>query len=247
MSPRALRRLSDERLTSRLAAGEAAAFDELYRRYAHRLAAYGAHLLGDAASGDDVAQAALMKAYAALRAGRVPDSLRPWLYRIAHNAAIDLVARRRELPAAELPDVVSQDNNAEAGALVAALSALPDRQRRVYVLREVHGLRIAETAAELGLSAAQVEQALFAARNRLAELLVFGERLSCVAVQRLAAGPLDGAERRALKTHVRSCPGCRAGVGAAASRPGGPPGWPGWPRGPGRDRRGPPAAQGGAA
>jgi hypothetical protein len=41
--------------------------------------------------------------------------------------------------------------------------ALPDRQRRVYVLRELHGLRIDETAAELGLTAAQVEQSLFAA------------------------------------------------------------------------------------
>ena len=56
MSPLFAKRLSDEHLGSRLASGEAAAFDELYRRYAHRLAAYGSHLLGDAASGDDVAQ-----------------------------------------------------------------------------------------------------------------------------------------------------------------------------------------------
>jgi hypothetical protein len=100
-----------------------------------------------------------------------------------------------------------------AGALVTALAALPDRQRRVYVLREVHGMRIDETAAELGLTSAQVEQSLFAARNRLAELLVFGDRLNCVTVQRLAAGPLDGDERRALKTHLRSCTDCRRAVG----------------------------------
>ena len=47
MSPRLLARLSDEHLGGRLAAGEAAAFDELYRRYARRLAAYGANLTGD--------------------------------------------------------------------------------------------------------------------------------------------------------------------------------------------------------
>ncbi len=213
MSPFLVRRLSDESLGSRLASGEAAAFDELYRRYVHRLAAYGAHLLGDGAAGDDVAQSTLMKAYGALRDGRVPDRMKPWLYRIAHNVAIDLVSRRREWPTAELPDEGSSDPAPIGGALIAALATLPDRQRQVYVLRELHGLRIDETAAELSLSAPQVEQSLFAARNRLAEHLVFGDRLTCVSVQRLAAGPLDGDERRALKSHLRSCPGCREGLG----------------------------------
>jgi RNA polymerase sigma factor (sigma-70 family) len=212
VSPILFKRLSDERLGSRLASGEAAAFDELYRRYVHRLAAYGSHLLGDPAAGDDVAQATLLKAYGALRDGRVPEKMRPWLFRIAHNTAIDLVVRRRELPYDEVPEIASRDPEPLAGALVTALAALPERQRRVYVLRELHGMRIAEAADELGLTSTQVEQALFAARNRLAELLVFGDRLDCVTVQRLAAGPLDSTERRALKTHLRSCPQCRTAV-----------------------------------
>ena len=215
MSPILLRRLSDEQLGSRLASGEAAAFDELYRRYVHRLSAYGANLLGDAASGDDVAQSALLKAYGALRDGRLPERIKPWLYRIAHNTAIDLVVRRRELPYDEVPEgsTSSGEPVGPSGALVAALASLPERQRRVYVLRELYGLRIDETAAELGLSSSQVEQSLFAARNRLAEHLVFGDRLNCVAVQRLALGPLDGDERRALKTHLRSCSACRSTLG----------------------------------
>ncbi len=215
VSPLLLRRLSDEQLGNRLASGEAAAFDELYRRYVHRLSAYGANLLGDAASGDDVAQSALLKAYGALRDGRVPDRVKPWLFRIAHNSAIDLVVRRRELPSAELPEgsTGSGEPVERSGELVAALASLPERQRRVYVLRELHGLRIDETAAELGLSSTQVEQSLFVARNRLAEQLVFGDRLNCVAVQRLVSGPLDRDERRALKTHLRSCPACRGTLG----------------------------------
>jgi RNA polymerase sigma factor (sigma-70 family) len=208
MSPLVLRRLPDEQLGSRLAAGEAAAFDELYRRYRHRLAAYGAQLLGDAASGEDIAQSTLLKAYGALREGSVPRHLRPWLFRIAHNNAIDVVVRRRELPTADLPERTGTDASS-AGALVAALAALPERQRHAYVLREVHGLRIDETARQLGLTAPQVEQALFAARNRMAEHLTFGDRLDCVAVRRLVSGPLDAAEWRALKTHLRSCPACR--------------------------------------
>src|SRR5439155_25604782 len=99
------------------------------------------------------------------------------------------------------------------GTLVAALASLPERQRRVYVLRELHGLRIDETAAELTLTPAQVEQALFAARNRMAEHIVFGDRLDCVTVRRLVAGTLDGHERRAPKTHLRSCPACRSELG----------------------------------
>ena len=213
MSPILFRRLSDESLGSRLASGEAAAFDELYRRYSNRLAAYGSHLLGDAGSGDDVAQATMLKAYAALREGRVPDRMKPWLFRIAHNVAIDLVVRRRELPSDDLPEAPSIDREPFAGALVEALATLPDRQRRVYVLREVHGLRIDETAAELGLTAEQVEQSLFSARNRLAEQLVFGDRLNCVTVKRLAAEPLDTSERRALKTHLRTCYSCRETAG----------------------------------
>ena len=215
MSPLLLRRLSDEQLGSRLASGEAAAFDELYRRYMHRLSAYGANLLGDAASGDDVAQSTLLKAYGALRDGRAPERVKPWLYRIAHNTAIDLVARRRELPSAELPEGATGSGEPveSSGALIAALASLPERQRRVYVLRELYGLRIDETAAELGLSPSQVEQSLFVARNRLAEHLVFGDRLNCLAVQRLVTGPLDADERRALKTHLRSCSACRTTVG----------------------------------
>jgi hypothetical protein len=136
---------------------------------------------------------------------------------VAHNAAVDLVVRRRELPAAELPERATADGGpAGAGALVAALASLPDRQRRVYVLRELHGLRIDETAAELALTSAQVEQALFAARNRLAEHLVFGDRLDCVGVRKLVAGRLDADERRALKTHLRSCASCRRAVGSRA-------------------------------
>jgi len=131
MSPLFFKRLTDESLGSRLASGEAAAFDELYRRYAHRLAAYGSHLLGDAASGDDVAQATMLKAYAALRSGRVPDRMKPWLFRIAHNTAIDLVVRRRELPSEHLPETASDDPEPFAGVLVELWS-----RRRTLTVRK---------------------------------------------------------------------------------------------------------------
>lgn len=204
--------VSDERLSRRLAIGEAAAFDELYRRYAHRLSAYASTLLGDRAAGEDVAQVALLNAYQALRSGKTPEQVRPWLYRIAHNEAVDMLARRRDLLHRFEPEdrPAPEDGSATRGALLDALAQLPDRQRRAYVLREVHGLRIAEIAAELELGVSQVEQALFAARNRMAEELVFSDGLTCAAAQQLAEGPLAGIERRALRRHFRTCDHCRA-------------------------------------
>ena len=213
VSPFLLRRASDEKLGGRLAAGEAAAFDELYHRYARRLAAYGSRLTGDRSSGEDVAQTALLKAYSAIVDGRAPTHLRPWLFRIAHNAALDLVARRREVPTPSVTERAAPAHEPLAGVLVTAVAALPERQRHVFVLRELHGLRIDETALELGLSAPQVEQALFAARNRLSEQLTFGGRLDCILVRRLGRESLDVRERQALKAHLRTCAACRAEAG----------------------------------
>jgi RNA polymerase sigma-70 factor (ECF subfamily) len=210
-------RASDEALTRKLARGNAAAFDELYRRYAARLALYGARLLGDRARGEDVAQIALMSAYQSIARGRTPERVRPWLYRIAQNAALEILSRPRERAAtAELEQRADEPHDARVtgGELVAALRTLPDRQRRAYVLREVHGLRMTEIAEELGLTAPQVEQALFAARNKLAEVLAFGEALDCETVRALDGGGLDRTERRALRRHLRACEGCRGAVSA---------------------------------
>ena len=160
-----------------------------------------------------------MKAYGAIVDGRAPAHVRPWLFRIAHNAALDLVARRREVPTPSVGDrAAAPQHDPLAGVLVTAVAALPERQRHVFVLRELHGLRIDETAAELGLSAPQVEQALFAARNRLSEQLTFGGRLDCVSVRRLGRESLDVRERRALTKHACApsprCPDCRSAAGA---------------------------------
>lgn len=173
--------VDEARLTRAVAAGDSDAFDELYRLYARRLATYAGRIAGDPSAGEDVAQIALLSAYEALRRGTRPRHLRAWLYRIAHNAALE--TRRRRPVVAELDEEHEPSRDDETSALravlVEALSALPERQRAAYLLREVQGLRVAEIAAELDLTTEQVEQALFAARNRLAEQLTFGRRLDC--------------------------------------------------------------------
>ena len=109
MSPLLFNRRSDEHLAGRIAAGDAAAFDELYKRYSVRLGAYGRRLLGDGAGGEDVAQMALLNAYQALRRGSTPEHVRPWLYRIAHNEAVAVLRRRHEVLAMPQEPAAAED------------------------------------------------------------------------------------------------------------------------------------------
>jgi RNA polymerase sigma factor (sigma-70 family) len=210
---------SDEKLSKAVAAGDEAAFEELYRRYARPLAGYGARVLRDRSRGEDVAQTALMRAYDALRRGTEPLRVKPWLYKIALNTALELRAKSGEVLDGESEEVedTSLDMRAQRADLLVGVEGLPERQRKVFVLRELQGLPVGEVARALGLSNQQVEQALFAARNRLAEVLVFGERLDCETVRTLDRSQLTHYERRALKSHVRSCASCKRQAGFGLS------------------------------
>jgi RNA polymerase sigma-70 factor (ECF subfamily) len=203
----------DEDLAARIAAGDDDAFAELYRRYARPLAGYAGRMLRDSAAGEDVAQVALFNAYQALRRGSSPTFVRAWLYRIARNAAFEAIEKRGDVVPLDDRDQVFEeplDAHAARADLMAAVRTLPERQRNVYALRELQGLRVAEIAERLDLVTEQVEQALFAARNKLAEHLEFGERLDCASVKSLAEARTTRAQRRAVKSHLRSCTACRS-------------------------------------
>lgn len=211
---------SDEQLTGAIAAGDAAAFDELYRRYARPLAVYGARVLRDPSGGEDVAQVTLTRAYRALQRGTQPLRVKPWLYKIALNAALEQRARSGGEVLEWDSDVhegAAHETNTERADILAAVQLLPERQRMVFFLREVQGLTVREVAQQLELDNQQVEQALFSARNRLAEELVFGERVDCNLVRSLDGNALKPFEYRALKAHLRSCTSCRRRPGAGLS------------------------------
>ena len=210
-------RPTDEELAARTAAGDRAAFEELYRRYAGALASYARRIVRDRGEAEDVAQTAMLNAYRAIADGRAPRHVKPWLYKIAFHAA--LAARRKRI---DVPEELVEPAGAEEGdsraareSLLQGLAALPERQRRVYLLRELRGLTVSEIGAELSLRNEQVEQALFAAKNRLAEWISFGAPLTCGLVRTSRSLELSGGERRAVKAHLRSCEGCRGQFGAS--------------------------------
>ncbi|HEY8945752.1 MAG TPA: sigma factor-like helix-turn-helix DNA-binding protein, partial [Polyangiaceae bacterium] len=120
-------------------------------------------------------QETLAKAYLALGSMTQTPPLRPWLFRIAHNAAMDFLKRyeRKHVDlVADLPEVIDGEEGGIDPALVEAalvrFVALPALQRSALVLKDVLGHSLAETAATMGTSVSAVKAALVRARANVA-------------------------------------------------------------------------------
>jgi RNA polymerase sigma factor (sigma-70 family) len=209
-----LRAQSDERLVDLVRAGNDAAFEAIVGRYRRPLLRYCSGFMSEARA-EDAVQTALVSAYDALRASRGEMYLRPWLYRIAHNAALNALRDRglhHEELAEETDGVERPDQAFERGErlrdVLAAVSALPDRQRDAMVLRELEGRSYEEIATELGVSGGSVRQLLNRGRNTLRAGMT-----AVTPVGLLGRVPWGGAPEEAVATRVAEL--CSAGAGAA--------------------------------
>lgn len=156
--------------------GSEAAFAEIVSRYQGPLRAHCRRIL-DPAAAEDAVQQAFLKAFLSL--GTAPGGdvlLRPWLYKIAQNCAIDM--RRAGSPTEELELVhdTAGDNDHPAASyegrermrdIMRCLSALPTDQRRALVAREMEGRSYEEISAELGQTEGGVRQLIFRARSTM--------------------------------------------------------------------------------
>lgn len=152
------------------AADYEAAFWPLFRaafRAAHRI-------LGDRHAAEDVAADALTAAHLQWRRIATLPYRDAWVVRVATNRALD-VARRRRQPADEAGEVRFEDGMANRMALVAALRALPRRQREVVVLRMLVGLPPDDVASVLGIGTASVRTHLGRGMRALRKHLDAGE------------------------------------------------------------------------
>lgn len=144
-----------------LQAGDLGAFDELFERHRRGLLAYVVGLLGDRALAEDVVQDCFVQL--ARSAERLDPSrgVRPWLYRVAHNRAIDLLRRRRREPPATEEELAGHREEAPAleptpadgmirgetqRRVRAALRRLPEAEREVLMLRFYGDLTFQEAA-----------------------------------------------------------------------------------------------------
>jgi len=166
-----LRLQSDARLTELARAGHEPAFAAIVDRYRPALLGYCTRILGPERA-EDAVQQALASAHQAMTSGDDrPLRLRPWLYRIAHNAALNVLRARRD--EAELSDGAPAAGGAPDEALaqrerleeiLAAIATLPPAQRDALLLRELEGRSHEEIADALGVSSGAARAVIFRAR-----------------------------------------------------------------------------------
>jgi len=206
-----LRAQPDRRLVDLVRDGYDAAFEEIVRRYRRPLDRFAAAIVGGRS--EDVTQDAFSKALLALRGSEAEVELRPWLYRIVRNTALNDL-RDRAPAAEELAETIPGGRSAavvveareELRDLMERLRALPEPQRAALVMRELEGLSHEEIAAALGVSGGAARQAIFRARSALRE--GFGLLLPLPIVRTLAehggevagAGVAAGALKAGLAT-----------------------------------------------
>jgi RNA polymerase sigma factor (sigma-70 family) len=143
---------------------------------------YCARLMGSVIDGEDVVQDTLARAFAALPDVEEETPLRPWLFRIAHNRALDLLRGRAvrmaepidaasDVADAANPDPVEMLMRQEAvKTAVSRFAELPILQRSVVILKDVLGESLIEIAALLDLTVDAVKGHLARGRARLREI-----------------------------------------------------------------------------
>ena len=168
----ALRAQPDRRLVKLVREGYETAFEEIVRRYRKPLDRFAAAIVGGRS--EDVTQDAFSKALLALRGTTTEIELKPWLYRIVRNTALNdlrdgppLTEELAETIPGGQSAAVEAERREEIGELMERLRALPEPQRAAIVMRELEGLSHEEIAAALGVSGGAARQAIYRGRPAL--------------------------------------------------------------------------------
>lgn len=173
--------VSETELAARAQSGDRNAFSELVRMHAQGVQNVVHRMCGDMQLSEDAAQETFIRAWRNLSTYHPRTPLRNWLYRIAVNAATDMLRKeRRILPddiedlslADDRPGVESQVSQQEKADLVRrAVLSLPEASRGVLVLREYEGLSYHEISSTLDIPLGTVMSRLNYARKLLKTIL----------------------------------------------------------------------------
>jgi RNA polymerase sigma-70 factor, ECF subfamily len=169
---------TDEQLVSLVRAGDDRAFDAIHDRYVQRLTGYARQVLGGSHhDAEEVVQDAFVRALGALRADDRDMALKPWLYTIVRNRALDALRRPVRTTDLELHAPVLHDASAdphervvradELRDLVSELKRLPERQRTALVMHELGGVSHEGIARRLHVSTGGSKALVCRARSGL--------------------------------------------------------------------------------
>ncbi len=182
-----------------LKSGNRAEFARFVEAYSNQIYRLGLRILNDPQDAEDVLQETFLKAFRALPEFEGRSSLSTWLYRIAVNEALMLLRRRSPAAVSIDAEKESADGELEPVQVVdwcclpenellstegrrfldQAIERLPANLRIVFVLRDIEGLSIRETAEALDLTETAVKTRLLRARLNLRDQLsgYYSERM----------------------------------------------------------------------
>ena len=173
--------LDEEELITKAQRGERNAFSELVCIHAQGVRNVIYRMCGDLQIAEDAAQETFIQAWTHLPSFRPQTSLRNWLYRIAVNAATDLLRKEKRILPNALEDLQLQDpqlgpealffEEERTGLIQKAILSLPEASRAVLVLREYEGMSYHEIANALDIPVGTVMSRLNYARKILKEKL----------------------------------------------------------------------------
>lgn len=182
----------------RLTAGDRAAFAELVEKTSTRIYGLALRMLSNEQDAEDVLQETYLKAYKAIPGFEKRSSLTTWLYRIAANEALMMI--RKKKPLQQSVDLDDDNDDGETLPEIVDWRFLPEKElastetrrmlqeavdrlstalRIVFLLRDVQGLSVKETAEILGINENVVKTRLVRARLKLRDDLsgYFRERM----------------------------------------------------------------------
>ena len=158
-------------LLARAQAGDSGAFAQLVKDHRRPMWGVSLQITGNEHDAQDAMQNALIAAWQNLEKFRGESALGTWLYRIAANAALAIVRKRRDTPVDQVPDYVGTpdvgDRIADRDLVQSALRVLPDQFREALVLREIGDLTYEAIAVHQGVPVATVKTRLNRARKML--------------------------------------------------------------------------------
>jgi RNA polymerase sigma-70 factor (ECF subfamily) len=165
--------------------GDSAAFEAIYNRYERRLYAFIYRLMGNPEDAYDLTQDTFVKAYQALPRTTPDLNLSAWLHRIASNACMDVLRRRKLIrwlpwetfdtnPAME--PAASDDPEGEFGQAETSeevqviLNKISPKHRTALILKEFQGMSGDEIGEVMGLTRSAVKSLLFRAREEFRQV-----------------------------------------------------------------------------